>query len=608
MKSTPSEKVLQVINAALSLQQAGEQVRALEILEQIQEQAPDYAPLHLLIGLAYRDAGQLEVAEAELRRAIKLDPKQSEAIRSLGLLLAAQKRSSEAIQWLKKYTELQPGDSITLKALGAQMARLNRHDEAIQLLKEAWEKTQSPQVGITYSRYLIRIRQRELAEKVLHQIVDTAPEPRPLVEWAYALVLLERYQDALKALKQVLEIDPSFDRAWRGMSTCYLNLEQPSEALEAAEKALAIDDRHCRNWLAKTNALLKLERYTELLDAASIGTECVHYDDAEARPVLQELQLRKVEALLSLNRPDEALVHLDQLRRQFPTEERFTQFQAQILKKLGHLEQVLTILDQAREAGLRLDGALAPLRYETLHLLNQPNEAWDFIHPLLATQTERRLDVLDNIGFSFYIQGKIQAAQSVFEQLSEFAPQVSHFACNLGFILIGERKLSEAESYLSRALGLPDNKAVSPLILANLGYLYLLQGDYTKANASLQQASSLAAEQQAGILRVAYWQDGQVVPDFTPHPTYYIPVRTAAQANQVTLAIARHQIEEAESLARKMLQENPDAPWGHKMLGWVLRTESKVDKARNAWKSALQYATTPQEKGVIEQWLKRLPD
>jgi tetratricopeptide (TPR) repeat protein len=605
-KSTPSEKVLRLMDAALDLQRAGERARALEILEQVQEQAPDYAPLHLLIGLAYRDAGQLEEAEAGLRRAIELDPEQTEAIQSLGLLLATQGRSTDAVKWLKRRAELQPYDSVTLKALGAQMARLDRQEEAVKLLEEAWKNTESVEVGITYGRYLIRIRQWELAEEVLHQVADTAPQPKPLVEWAYALVLLERHQDALKVLQQILEIDPSFDRAWRGVSTCYLNLGQLSEALEAAERALAVDDRHCRNWLAKANALLKLERYTELLEAARIGAECVPSDDTEARPVLQELRLREVEGLFSLDRPDEALAHLGQLRRQLPTEERLTQFQVQMLKELGRPEQALNVLDEAHEAGVRLDGALAPLRYETLHLLNRPNEAWDFIQPLLATQTEHRLDVLGNIGVSFYTQGRVQAAQSVFEQLSEFAPQLSRFACNLGFILTGEGKLSEAERHLLRALDLPDNEDTSPLVLANLGYLYLIQGDYTKAEASLQQAASLAAEQQEGILRIAYWQDGQVVPDFTPHPTYWILVRAAAQANQVTLAMAGHQIEEAEALARKMVQANPDASWGYKMLGWVLCTESKVDEARNAWESALHYVTVSQEKGIIEQWLKGL--
>jgi tetratricopeptide (TPR) repeat protein len=602
--SIPSERVLHLIDAALDLQQAEEYTRALEILRQAQAQAPDYAPIHLLMGLAYRDSGKFEEAEASLRQVIQLEPEQPEAIQSLGLILATQGRSREAIEFLKIHAELQPDDAVTLKALGAELAHLGRREEGVRLLEQAWRATQNTEVGITYGRYLIRIRRWEQAEEILHQVANSAPQPHPLVEWAYALVLLEHYEGALKVLQRILDMDPSFDRAWRGVSTCYANLGRFSEALEAAEHALAIDDQHCRNWLAKANALMGLERPAEVLEAARTGTECVSLDDPEAQPVLGELRLREIEALFQLGRVDEALVRLEELRHQFPAEERFVHIHFSVLNSLGRWEDALRVLDEAQDAGLPAYGSLAPLRYELLHLLGRPNEAWDFIQPMIISQKER-VHVLGDIGLSLYTRGKIEAARAVFEQLYTFASDVARFACNLGFILVGEGNLSEAEASFLNALEAPDNKEVRPLVLANLGYLHLIWGNYVQAEVSLQQAVSLAGEEEA-ILRVAYWQDDEVVPDYSAYPARSLPVRAAANANLVTLALARGQAEDAESLARSMMQETPNMPWGYEMLGWVLRAGSRLDEARQAWTSALRFTSDPQEKGAIERWLESL--
>lgn len=605
--SNPDDRVLKLIDAALDLQQAGEGSHALEVLLRAQEQAPEYAPIPLLIGLAHRDTGRLEEAEASLRRAIELDPEQPEALRSLGLLLASQGRSSEAVKLLKRHAELQPDDAITLKALGAELARLGRWEEASHLLEDAWRKTHTTEVGITYGRYLIRIEQWEQAEQVLREVAEVTPEPRPLVEWAYALVLLEQHQEALFVLQRILQMAPGFDRAWRGMSGCYLALGQRSKALEAAERALAIDERHYRNWLARANALLSLERYPEMLEAAQRGVACVPPGDAEAVPVLQELRLRQIEALLQLGRMDEALAGLDELRHQFPAEERLTRVQVSVLNRLGRPEDALRVLAEGYEAGLPASGNLAPLRYETLHLAGRRDEAWDFIRPMLETQTESRLHVLGDIGLSLYIRGETGTAKAIFEQLQAFAPHVSRFTCNLGFILTGEGELAAAERCFLRALEMPDSVDVRPLVAANLGYLYLVWGDYPRADEYLQQAASLAAEEEA-ILRVARWQGDHVISDPAPHPTWFLSIRVAAHANLVTLALARGQIEAAEALARQIIEEAPDGSLGYEMLGWVLRAEGRLDEAWGAWRQALERTGNPEKRKTLAQWLESLPE
>jgi len=604
----PGEHVLKIIDAALDLQQAGESTLALQALQRAQVRAPDYAPIPLLIGLAHRDAGRLKEAEASLRHAIELDPQQAEAIQTLGLLLASQGRSTDAIKWLKKHSELEPADAITLKALGAELARLERHKEAVRLLKAAWQKTKATKVGITYGRFLVRVGRLEQAEAVLQQVAEQTSQPKPLIEWAYALVMLERHEQALEILQQILDMAPDYDRAWRGLSGCYIGLKQFPEALEAAEKALSIDDCHYRNWLSKANALLKLERYTEMLEAARSGLDCTPEGDPEALPVLRELWLREIEALFSLHRPDEALERLDQLRRQFPTEERFTHMQVSMLKGLGRPEDALHVLKEGRKAGLPMDGNLAPLYYETLHLLDRHDDAKAFIEPMLATHTEHRLNALAEIGISLYVQGRVKAAAAIFAQLCNFAPDVARFTSNLGFILAGEGQLAEAEQCFLQAQQASDSDEWQHLLSANLGYVYLVQGNLNQAKECLHRAASLATDEDEAILRVAYWRDGQVQPDNLTHPSTFTPVRTVVNANLVTLALAQGREAEAEALARQMVKEAPDAPWGHKIKGWLRHVQGDWAGARQAWEQALTLETNPKEQAILARWLDTLPE
>lgn len=603
----PSERTLNLLDAALNLRQAGEFTRALEVLRDAENEAPNYAPIHLLMGLTYRDIGELDKAEAELRRAVELDRKQAEALQSLGLLLLSRSRTAEAIALLKRHLQIKPNDPLTLKTIAAEMARAERHEEALHILKDAWHKSGGVDAGITYGRYLIRVNQRAEAESVLRELAETNPEPKTLIEWAYALVLLQEYEQAKRVLLQLVEAAPEFDRAWRGLTECHISLGEFEAALEAADSALAINDRHCRNWYAKTIALMAIGRYDEALEAARKGIEHVPPDDAEAVPVLQELWLREYQALFFLGRGDEALSRLDALRRMFPGEERFVHIQVAALNRLGRSEDALRVLDDAVRAGLPKDGALAPLRYETLHLLGKPDEALEFIRPMLSVQTERRLNVLGDIGVSLYCQGRTEPARRVFAQLHQLAPNNPRFMNDIAFILIGAGELERAEELLMQALEARDSPQMRPLILANLGYIHLVRGEIARARHFLSEALATPDAERSAILRVAFWDSGRIWPSEVAHPRDFLPIRLAVNANLVTASLAEGHLDEAESLVRKMIEDTPESPWGHRMMGWVALAKGDTHVARQAWRQALERTKDPEERQVLERWLDHLP-
>jgi serine/threonine protein kinase/tetratricopeptide (TPR) repeat protein len=77
--------------------------------------------------------------EQELRRALALDPNNSEAHRAYGLFLTTLRRLDEGIAELRRAEELDPLSPINPAALGATLTQAHRFDEAVTPLKRALE-------------------------------------------------------------------------------------------------------------------------------------------------------------------------------------------------------------------------------------------------------------------------------------------------------------------------------------------------------------------------------------------------------------------------------------------------------------------------------------
>jgi tetratricopeptide (TPR) repeat protein len=135
--SAVDKRALRLIDAALDLQEAGDHERAVEILVEARSLTPDYAPLYLLLGLAYRDGERYEEAESSLRRAVDLDPEQIEAVESLVLLLCDTDRSPEAIQLLQERVQKRMGDSQRFRLLAEMLQRTGQSAEAMEMVEQA---------------------------------------------------------------------------------------------------------------------------------------------------------------------------------------------------------------------------------------------------------------------------------------------------------------------------------------------------------------------------------------------------------------------------------------------------------------------------------------
>jgi Flp pilus assembly protein TadD len=80
--------------------------KALELFARGMPRAEPDAPTFYMYAVALKDAGKLPDAESKVRRAIQLDPKDTEAHKLLAEILALEGRNAEAVAELKRVAEL----------------------------------------------------------------------------------------------------------------------------------------------------------------------------------------------------------------------------------------------------------------------------------------------------------------------------------------------------------------------------------------------------------------------------------------------------------------------------------------------------------------------
>lgn len=93
------------------------------------------AETHSEEGLALANAGKLDSAEAELRKAAILEPRNAVFLRNLGTVLAMEKKFEESTSYFQQALKIEPGDLVARRYLAANLWQLHRYAEAKQNLQ-----------------------------------------------------------------------------------------------------------------------------------------------------------------------------------------------------------------------------------------------------------------------------------------------------------------------------------------------------------------------------------------------------------------------------------------------------------------------------------------
>ncbi len=173
-------RVTAEIGRANAMRKAGREDAAIEVLEQLAKAYPDLARVHVSLGDIYRQAkkfdksakaysraielvenaggadwfiyyargiaherlGKWDLAEADLRQALALEPDQPNVLNYLGYSLVDKNmKLEEALEMIRKAVAARPDDGYITDSLGWALYRLGRYEEAVRHMERAAELT-----------------------------------------------------------------------------------------------------------------------------------------------------------------------------------------------------------------------------------------------------------------------------------------------------------------------------------------------------------------------------------------------------------------------------------------------------------------------------------
>ena len=212
------------------------------------------------------ERGRWAEAEAELRKALSLNPHQGEWHFNLGLTLEAAGREAEALACYERTIALLPGQVDPLMAAGSVANRLGEHERAIELLHQSLQI--DPQCEPAYAQLIeshLRLGEHDEAETAFYLAQQAMPEPSPhcLAAMAESLVQREDYDRAEWCLREALRLDPSIPRLRARLGSVYAATNHHRRALQMFLRDLRADPGSIETLLDYGELLLELGRKPE---------------------------------------------------------------------------------------------------------------------------------------------------------------------------------------------------------------------------------------------------------------------------------------------------------------------------------------------------------
>jgi len=252
--------------------------RALAEFERAIAENPNLTVAYIGAADIYRQRGEFDLAEQRYRAATEIEPDNFDARYAHGLVLQLLDRIAEAVRSYLTALAIRPdnfeanlniataylqlgepaqarlyaeravrldGASGPARAnLGSVYAALGDHDAATVEYQQAAELMDlSPELLLNLADSLAKTGRHAEAAATLEQLVRIEPRPVAHERRGAALFKLRRYDEALRAFREAVDLDPRHYPAWNGVGVCMLNRYiwsdlTDDDALEAAVEAL----------------------------------------------------------------------------------------------------------------------------------------------------------------------------------------------------------------------------------------------------------------------------------------------------------------------------------------------------------------------------------
>lgn len=180
--ATEAQRVQLALAQDQILRDARNYADALAVLTKALNELPDNADLLYARALDAEKLNRIDVAEQDLRRILKKDPKNAQTLNALGYTLADHTtRYPEALSLIEQALALKPDDPFILDSLGWVHYRLGNHAEAVKYLRSAIEKRADAEIAAHLGEVLWVMGDRAGADSVWKGALKRSPDNEELL-------------------------------------------------------------------------------------------------------------------------------------------------------------------------------------------------------------------------------------------------------------------------------------------------------------------------------------------------------------------------------------------------------------------------------------------
>lgn len=179
------------------------------------------ARIHTELGAGYYAQNQLGIALEEFNEASQIDPSYSLAYNGLGLVYSALREDNKADASFKKAIQLEPGNSESRNNYGTFLCSRGRYDESVMQFLEAVKNPLYVTPGVAYlNAGVCSLRKKDVANAEVY--LQRALQVQPVLyqaSYQLAVIEFERGQPlrAREYLQNPLANDPTAEMLWLGI-------------------------------------------------------------------------------------------------------------------------------------------------------------------------------------------------------------------------------------------------------------------------------------------------------------------------------------------------------------------------------------------------------
>ena len=214
----------------------------LEFFRKEIDKNPYSIPAWMALGNCYVRMGQLENAIEQFEYAVAIDPHYKKGYIDIATAFNELDRFKETIETVEEAKRYNAETALLLCLYGEAFAKTGNNEEALKIYHKAMkmdDKLPEAYAGIGF--VLSDENNPASAIKFLRHAHTLSPYN---IDYMYVIVeeynKLEQYDNALKFVNEILDLNPYDENVYISMMECYVLKDDPEKAMEALERGLLI--------------------------------------------------------------------------------------------------------------------------------------------------------------------------------------------------------------------------------------------------------------------------------------------------------------------------------------------------------------------------------